>query len=650
MASPHAVFDDEHGEAYELRPTLTDVRRWCAILNGEFGELEASQAYESAIYYQDFDVESREGTIPVKSGSAPADCDAAIDTLTPQDLLVRVRPARNRKKYADQAEKLGRFGKAMVFAWRRRKDVIRAIVSDMCLRRVGVGRVLVDDTLWPKMPEWANEDPSQDEGEDEAAFAERVEDWDDKRTRWEARHRRKCPILLERRDPRSVRWREDPSTGELLIVVEKYQTTVLEARQAFGHFPLAEAHINKKDMNDSIWVQDVWIGRYRCLLLDDEPVFPGGQGQYKGVMKHPYSEIPYIIAPFRELPADRPVDRYRGMLTNAADLYPSESEVLTMHLEILRWMAWRTYIGHTLDGRDIPVVPGLMIDIDEQKHEYLKVLEGTAVPPEVMNTATQWGNYINRNSVSQGPTGADGTRSAQQLLALNAQREKKLTAPQQALQRFLERALSLAAMELEENLDGTLILPIPGKDRLGNDLGEVQIKPDDVDGYWDGFEVAFSRRLDPAILEVNKALQSFAQNNYISLKTAHTLGGLVDDPQEEEDNILDQSTERQPWFTELLALKRAELYYGEDSWEYQIVFQKFMQSQNQGPKPPGGPGGGGPPGGLTGKPMHPPGQRGGGMGGGDAMAGLGGGIAAAQQMGHGRPAGKSRSRPPKPPM
>jgi hypothetical protein len=307
-----------------------------------------------------------------------------------------------------------------------------------------------------------------------------------------------------------------------------------------------------------------------------------------------------------------------------------------MAVEIMRWFAWPGYIGHTLDGRDVNFVPGQYNDIAKDRGEYLERMTGEAFPPQLLDMASNMAALTQKNTVANTPM--TGARSAQQLMAMNAEREKKLDAPRQSLQRFVTRCTSLAAMELEENLDGTLVLPVPGHDREGSDFGEVTIRPSDINGYYDGFEINFSRRMDPAVLEVNKTLMSMAQNNFISQRKALELGALVDNPQEELDELLDQATERQPWMTELLALKRAEVYYGEDSWEYQMVLQKFMQSQ----APKGG--GGGSPGGpgqMAQKPMQPPGQRGAGQQANSPMQdSVGGGIGQAMAMGRGR--GKGR--------
>lgn len=616
MAAVLDLVSGEYEEDDTDKPTLEECKRWVMALDGEFGGFQAGIGFEEAVYYQSFSIDTRvnsDGSVvaPVMTGSAPSDADAAIDSLTPSDMLIKVRPARNAVKYRTQAEKLRKFAAALWHAWRKNKDALRMVAADMVIRRVGIGRVLIDDSLWPDLPDDMADEPEQDDDEADDVYATRVEDWDERRTDWEAKHRRKSPIILEHRDPRNVRWREN-SQGDLLVVVEAYYTTVLEARQAFARYPaIANILPPGRDENELVRVTDVWHNRYRCLMVEDKPLFPVHVGTpFEGVQRHFYSEIPYAIAAYREIPATLPGDRYRGGLTNTADLYPYESETVTMALEIMRWMAWRTYVGHTFEARDIPMEPGLMIDMDKDRNEYIEVLEGTAIPPEILQMAATMQGLIQRNGRAN-PANNTTARSAQQLMALNAEQEKKLDCPRQSLQRWCERVTSLAAMELEQNLDGRLVLPVPGHDHEGNDFGEMTITPKDVNGYYDGFEINFSRRLDPAVLEVNKALMGMAQNNYISQRKALELGALVDDPQAELDELLDQATEKQPWMISLLSLKRVEQWYGDDSWQYKIALSMYLQSQQgkQGGQP-GGPQGGpgqGPPPGLTAKPQQPPG-------------------------------------------
>lgn len=615
------------------KPTYEEVRYWRDHLLSEWGNLDNAMEDEEDLYFQTFDVESPGGRLAVKTGSAPADADAAIDSLVPPDISVRVRPARSRQKYRNQADKLTRFGKALIHAWRKQKDVLRQIPTDMVIRRVGVFRIMVDRTLWPARPEGLEARgpaPEQDTDEDDEDYQHRVEDWveADPGEVWEVRHRRRNPIVFQRRDPRVVRWRE-AEDGELLVVVEHYQTSKTEAMHAFARYADTAWVLRSKMPDELCWVDDVWIGRYRCLILDEYPLFDvGGNGPYRGVAEHGYPEVPYVIVPFRELTFDDMERRYRGMLSNAAGLYPIESNVLTMQIWMLAINAWRTYLGWTKDGREIQIRPGQYIPIDQRIGEYLQMLEGQPVPDELLQTTSVVDQYIQRNGVAQGPRSTEGTRSAQQLWAIQSMRTLKIESAKDSLVRAITRALELAVMELEVCLQDSLTLPVPGKDRNGEDLGEVTIKPGDVDGYWDGFEVSLGRRLDPAILEQWKALQSLQANKWMPHRQSIELSGATDNPQEWLDEMVREAVDALPFVIEQVGLERIKNWFGEDSERFIALSQKLLEQQ-QAQKSPMAPQGG---------TQQPPGARGQG-GGGHPPADAGSMLAAGTRGGGGRSSG-----------
>ena len=602
------------------KPTFNDMVYWKDHLQAQWGDLDQEQEAEADLYFQAFDVESPGGRLAVKTGSAPSDADAAIDSLVPPDVSVHVRPARAREKYRKQADKLTRFGKAMIYSWRRRKDFVRQIATDMVIQRVGVGRVMVDRTLWPEKPgdlRRSTTPPEKSEDESEEAYEARVATFqeDDEEDAWEVRHRRRNPIVWQRRDPRIVRWRESDE-GELLVVVEHYQTSVIEAQAAWLKMYPEGVRTATRGMepDEDIWVDDVWQGRWRCLILNDIPLFPvGSDGEFKGVVEHGYPEIPYLIAPFRELTFDDMERRYRGMLTNAAGLYPIESNVLTMQVWMLAINAWRTYLGWTKDGRQIEIRPGQYIPMDQRIGEYLTMLEGQPVPDELLRTTAVMDSYIQRNGVAQGPRSAEGTRSAQQLWAVQSMRTLKIESAKDALTRMLTRSLELAAEELELMLGDRLTLPVPGKTKDGEDLGEVTVKPEDIDGYWEGFEVSLGRRLDPALLEQWKALQALQANKWIPHRQSIELSGATDNPQEWLDELVREAVDALPFVIEQVGLERVKNWFGEDSERFIALSQKLLaqqQSQTSPMAPQGGtmqpPAAGGPSGGGVSLPSQSP--------------------------------------------
>jgi hypothetical protein len=592
------------------KPTFEEMIYWRDHLNGQWGTLDDEQEQEADLYFQQFDVESPGGRLAVKTGSAPSDADAAIDSLVPPDISIHVRPARARQKYRDQADKLTRLGKGLMYSWRRRKDFVRQIATDMVIQRVGVGRIMVDRTMWPEKPGgFRTPDPEPEQGPDEEdeAYAARLRLWEDtdEEDAWEVRHRRKNPIIFQRRDPRIVRWREADS-GELLVVVEHYQTSVIEAQNAWMNlYPEGvRAATRGMDPDMDIWVDDVWRGKWRCLILNDIPLFPiGGEGEFRGIAEHHYPEIPYVIAPFRELTFDEMDRKYRGMLTNAAGLYPIESNVLTMQVWMLAINAWRTYLGWTKDGRELQIRPGQYIPIDQRIGEYLQMLEGDPVPDELLKTSAVMDSYIQRNGVAQGPRSAEGTRSAQQLWAVQSMRTLKIESAKDALTRLLQRSLEIASAEIELMLRDRLTLPVPGKNREGEDLGEVSVRPEDIDGYWEGFEVSLGRRLDPALLEQWKALQALQANKWMPHRTSIEMSGATDNPQEWLDELVREAVDSLPFVIEQVGLERIKNWFGEDSERFIALSQKLLEEhqQQKSPmapqggtmQPPGAPKGGG---------------------------------------------------------
>jgi hypothetical protein len=544
--------------------SLDDMRYWRDSLDGSWGEsvedeggLDDQQESSESLYFQHFDLISVNGENAVRTGSAPADADAAVDSLTPVDIQVRVRPARNRQTHKERAERLAKFARGVLTDIRKKRDIFRLVASDQVIRHVGVMRALFDDRRWPAVPTVFDEEADEDRAE------------------WEAAHRR-FPIIVEVRNPRFVRWRMTDS-GELLAVTEKYQTTVAEARLSFSDCPRAVTLLLGRRPNDKVWISDIWVDTDRCVLLDEEPVF--GEGD-SGVRAHGYPEPPYVIVPFRELHFEEPSRRYRGMLSNAKGLYQIESQVLTAHTVMLYWNAWRSFKGHFADkDRKIDIRPGSFIDVDPARGESIELMGGEPVPPELMNTASIIDAYIQRNGVAQGPRTQEGTRSAQQVWAIQSIRQLKVEPGKQALQQGVERLLMLIARILTTRLPAgeRLTLPVPGRDREGNPIGEVTITVGDLLSYEESFDVTFGRRLDPAVLEQAKAVMGLALNNWMPRIKSWELSGLTESPEEWEDELYLQAVNDLDFMKEVGAWEALVASFGADSWQVQNYVQRMQQ-------------------------------------------------------------------------
>ena len=98
MSDQYADIEAAYRSDISDQPTWEEVVYWRDHLVSRWGELDNAMEDEEDLYFQSFDVESPGGRLAVKTGSAPADADAAIDSLVPPDISVRVRPARARQK------------------------------------------------------------------------------------------------------------------------------------------------------------------------------------------------------------------------------------------------------------------------------------------------------------------------------------------------------------------------------------------------------------------------------------------------------------------------------------------------------------------------------------------------------------------------
>lgn len=550
----------------EVRPSFQELLQWRDELNSNWesgtsntDSLDDQQEADEALYFQNYSVTAIDGDpYAAQTGSAPEDVDATVDSLVPSRILIKVVPPGGDKKAKDKADRLRRGGQAVLEAWRRPKDIIREIVVDMVHRRYAVARVMFDERLW-------RDDPSK------LTKKQKQEDV----AEWKKKHFDELPIVLDRRPARFTRWREH--RGKMVLVVEDYWTTVLEAKQQFWQFPQAQRILLQKDPFDNVRVSDVWYEDWRALFLDDRPIFESDDG----VLEHGYDEIPYVTAAFRELATyDEPGKRFRGPTSNVAGLYPAESRVLSMQLTMLAFNAWRTHVGHTVDGREIRIIPGHYIDIDKNRGEYLELLRGDPVPDELLRTESVIDQLIQRNSSSASGRGSDNARSAQQLYAAQALRGLKTEPARDALALLIEKALKLVMMEIETIVGEPITLPYPVKSK-DSDFGLVTIGPNNIGGYWGGFRVSFGKRLDPASLEQAKVLQNWSKDKWISWETSHELAEVLEDIAHEEETMVLEAVDRLPFMIETAAADQVENYYGETSWQYSTIRTQIEQGRSE---------------------------------------------------------------------
>ncbi len=584
------------------------MRQWRDQLQSDWGgegrrSLDMEMEREEALYFQDYRVPRPKGQFAVRTGSAPADAEGAIDSLVPGRVQITVTKPRATERWQTLADKRTRFAYALLHQWRYPRDLWALLPADQVIRRLAVARVLWDQRLWPERPK------------DWKAMTEEAQD------HWEEDHRSRCPIVMECRNPRYVRFR-DMQDGTLMAVCEHYPMLVADAIVTFAAYPKIRQILGGREgMRETVWIDDVWVGEYRCLLVEDQPLW-AGKDATDGVVKSPYPEIPYVVMPYRELNFEAPGERYRGMLTNTGDLYRYESEVLGMVTQMTRWNAWRTWKGwFTKDRDEAEIVPGSIIMVAKHQNEYLEALTGETFPPDIIQPIQLYDGYIGRNSVVfGGAASGEQARGASQQWAQQAQRQLKMERAKSALQTGMAQCFRLATQIGERFLgEETLVLPLPGRDQQGQERGQVAIKRGDLAGYPDCYKVSFGARMDPAMLELNKGLQVMHQNGVMPLRAAHELGGMVEVAQDWIDDLRLEKLEQHPAMQAMALLEQAEAYFKDEPEKAALAKTLIMQlAQGGGGQPQGAgvpqPGGQQPPGQRPGGPPQGAGGRKGGGG------------------------------------
>jgi len=573
-----ALFDDS--------PTLAEMRTYRDSLNATWGYpdggVSTAIGWAERLYLQDFTTPQWEGQYRVKTGSAPSDADSASDELTPpDDLRVTCRPQARTEAARKQAERLVRAGKGFLNSWRDKRDPYCVVAQDMTLTGVGVSRVLFDPARWPDAHDAATNPYDLTPAE-----------------RWEYRKRQRVPIVLERRNPRHCRFLLDDD-GDVEVMVEDYWTRALDAKRLWWQrYPqTVRSVLTGKQPDDLVNVSDIWVGRHRCLLLDDRPVFPIGKAGNRGVVEHGYPTVPYQVACYREASFDDVVQMYRGFFAGVGDLYPLESTVLNMYITMLAWNSWRTYYGHTVDERPIIIRPGDFIELDERKNEYIRLLQGEPAPPEVLQMIPAVQSLLSRNGLALGGAVTEGARSAQQVWANQSMRTAKIERARKNLATLVEKTINMALIIVEEVIGQGVRLPNPGHDERGRELGALTIRPEDIQGYYE-LAVSFGRRLDPSQLEQAKALAGLWQIGWLPRSVSYELSGMTDTPQDWVDLGLKEAVDRLPWTIEMAGYEQTAGWYGDTDWRTTMYRSRMQVDQGptgpaagaaQAAGPPGGP-------------------------------------------------------------
>lgn len=206
------------------------------------------------------------------------------------------------------------------------------------LRKLGLGiihRTNVESTIAPQRSSakhyWAHglsvvkttwdadnwiDRPVQKEGESDNDFAARIDEWRNE-------SKGSFPISIQAINPACIL--PDPYTYGNIYTMEISKRLVYDAKR----LPFKWDNPNHRAEDELVEYLEYWDKNFRCILIDDEPVWKIGGG----VIRHKYNFIPYTLieSGLGNIAQDGlPEKRFVGLLRYIKPILVSESVIYTM--------------------------------------------------------------------------------------------------------------------------------------------------------------------------------------------------------------------------------------------------------------------------------------------------------------------------------
>ncbi len=236
-------------------------------------------------------------------------------------------------------------------------------------KHYGLYGLSVFKTVWDA-DRWIDK-PEQNEGESEDDYAARLDEW-------RVQTHESLPIVIQAINPTCVM--PDPETGGLGYVFEVRENSVFSTME---RWPLWSNPEDKK-LSDKTTQISWWSKKYRCELIDGEPILKTGDG----IVPHKYGFIPYtfIDSGLGNISSDNdPVKRYVGALRYIYDLLVSESRSYSISEVVLKHEAWPT---KDLEGENTGAVTDYSSEYGALNRlpAGVKIVERThTMPPDALN-------------------------------------------------------------------------------------------------------------------------------------------------------------------------------------------------------------------------------------------------------------------------
>ena len=391
-------------------------------------------------------------TIPT---TARAIVDEAVDTATPDSVIVGYAPRGRNKQAEDDADVVRQFIKNLIRYWRASGndiDILRDFLKNLFKSGKACFKVAPDWYLWPQLTEDAKKEIIKAAPDPESAKLTLKE-----RVRLIERVRSEnTPVFCRSIAPTCIM--EDPTVAtRKLWIIERYNASPEEIRNTYA----LDSELFRDYWTASYPVHEIWTATH----IDWEGRLHKGHHwvlvNWEVVRDevNPYDELPYVVkySGFgREAYEGRPEYKAVGFYTRQnKSMLLAEMRRFT-HLEaIMSQMAFPiAFLDQSGEMSDISFAPGAVNYVPERT---LANIASMWVQPKIpdaeyLNSLQAIANQIERGTVQRALRGAGvaGTDSAAQYGMLNSQARLRITSAIQATEQALSTVASMVLKYIDK--------------------------------------------------------------------------------------------------------------------------------------------------------------------------------------------------------
>jgi hypothetical protein len=445
-----------------VKPTIEDIKGMLQTCRDIYSPLQSQFEEDEKFYELDFKSELHLPDEFVQEGIVLPTGRDLVDTCVDHTDIINARVFVNRKGTsavsAAEVEMMRKFYLGLIYKTATENSISPFRVGD---KHYWIHGMACFQTIWDA-DRWADK-PTQDKGESENTYAERIDTW-------RADNHMSMPIIIRAVHPHNIM--PDPFEGGGRFVFEVQTKLASDVMSKYPNWTNPEGKTYAKEVEHvSFWTKD-----YRCELYDGEPVLKTKDG----IVKHNYGFLPYTIIDSGlgnvSYTAD-PCQRYVGTLRHIRDLLISESRNYSINDIVLKRTAWPWF---TIEGDNAELVG----KVSQEFGEGTRLPKGTkivqqspqltpgALMQEMDLTASLMAAHSAPNSVRG--LGESGVRSGNDRRQVIAEASTRYMYANEAFRMGLAKVLTNCALLMKNVVPGDVRV----WSRTPTDEFDVEIKKD----------------------------------------------------------------------------------------------------------------------------------------------------------------------------